>query len=118
LPPLSSPQGDKPWRKFHVPETVQLTKQQESSGRLSALPHPGDSLFINPKLVEDGISGLNDLPPKLRAAKFRELAFQAKCSAANAEGSHRQAFIDSAGMWQRLANLAEQEAEIITLFGS
>jgi len=56
------------------------------------------------------------LRPEVRAAKFRELAFQAKCSAARTEGAQRQTLMDSAGLWQRLANLAEQEIAVNKVF--
>ena len=73
------------------------------------------TITVPPSLEDESIA-YNDLPPELRAAKFRELAFQAKCSAANAQGEQRQTFIDSAGIWQRLANIAEQEIELRKAF--
>jgi hypothetical protein len=65
---------------------------------------------------EAEITDLADLPPAIRAAKFRELAFQAKCSAARTEGAQRQTLMASAGIWQRLANLAEQEIQVNKVF--
>ena len=68
------------------------------------------------QLLENEISALVDLPPRDRAARFRELAHEAKCSAAHTQGTQRQAFIESAGIWQRLANLAEQEIAVDKVF--
>ena len=68
------------------------------------------------RLLENEVTALADLPPTERAAKFHQLAYEAKCSAARTEGTHRQALIESAGIWQRLANLAEQEIAVHKVF--
>ena len=55
-----------------------------------------------------------DLPPKLRAAKFRELAYQTKWSAARAEGQQRASadgerrHLASAGKPRRARDRGEQ----------
>jgi hypothetical protein len=69
-----------------------------------------------PPSSETELTAVADLPPKLRAAKFRELAYQAKCSAARAQGEQRQVLMDSAGIWLRMANLAEQEIAVNNVF--
>jgi hypothetical protein len=56
--------------------------------------------------------GLSDLPLKERAARYRELATEAKREAAFAQGAERRAFMDIAGGWSRLAQLAEQQLQI------
>jgi len=53
-----------------------------------------------------------ELPLADRAKKFRQLAFEAKREASLAKGAERDAFMDIAGAWQRLAHLAEVQIEI------
>jgi len=48
--------------------------------------------------------------------KFHELAYEAKCSAAHIQGTRRQASIESAGIWQRPAKLAEEEIAVNKAF--
>ena len=64
---------------------------------------------ILPPWSEEQIAAFDDLPPNVRVLAFRELASEAKRSAALAEGEQRETFMKSAGFWQRLANIAEQE---------
>jgi hypothetical protein len=54
----------------------------------------------------------SELPLLERAKKFRQLAFEAKREASLAKGAERDAFMDIAGAWQRLAQLAEVQMEI------
>jgi len=61
------------------------------------------------RLLENEITTLAELSPKDRAAKCQELAYEAKCGAISAGGTNRQTFIESAGIWESLAKLAEQE---------
>lgn len=69
------------------------------------------------QLLENELTALAELSPTQRGVKFRELASEAKRSAANAQGMQRQTLIESAGIWQRLATLAEQEIKVDKLFG-
>ena len=55
---------------------------------------------------------LSELPLSERIQKFRQLAFEAKREASLAKGPERDAFMDIAGAWQRLAQLAEVQIEI------
>ena len=55
---------------------------------------------------------LSELPLLERIQKFRQLAFEAKREASLAKGPERDAFMDIAGAWQRLAQLAEVQIEI------
>ena len=59
-----------------------------------------------------GIMSFSQLPPSERIEKFRQLAFEAKREASLAKGAERDAFMDIAGAWQRLAQLAEVQIEI------
>ena len=55
---------------------------------------------------------LSELPPSERAQKYRQLAFEAKREASIAKGAERDAFMDIAGAWQRLAQLTEMQIAI------
>jgi hypothetical protein len=52
---------------------------------------------------------LSTLSLKERLARYRESAEQARREAAAAQSSERQAFMDIAEGWLRLARLAEQQ---------
>jgi len=54
----------------------------------------------------------SELPLSDRAQKYRQLAFEAKREASFAKGPERDAFMEIAGAWQRLAQLAEVQIEI------
>ena len=56
--------------------------------------------------------GLSELPLPERVIKFKQLAVAAKSEAARANGAEREAFMDIAGAWQRLAHLTEMQMEI------
>ncbi len=73
-------------------------------------------LSVNVESSEGAITAFDDLSPEVRVAKFRELALHAKRGAALTEGEQRKAFMASAGIWLRLANLAEQEIEMNRAF--
>jgi len=55
---------------------------------------------------------LSELSLSERAQRYRQLAFEAKREASFAKGAERDAFMDIAGAWQRLAQLAEVQIEI------
>jgi hypothetical protein len=62
-----------------------------------------------PPWPEAEVAAFDILSPELRATRFRELASQARSSAALVEGKQREVLMESAGIWERLANLAEED---------
>ena len=88
-------------------ETTRAAGAEESS---TSEGSPGDMLL--PPWSEEQIAAFDDLPPHVRALAFQELALEAKRNAALTDGEQRQALINNAGFWQRLANMAEQEIAV------
>jgi hypothetical protein len=65
--------------------------------------------MLLPPWSEEQIAAFDDLPPHVRALAFQEVSVQAKRNAALTDGEQRQAFINNAGFWQRLANMANRK---------
>jgi len=92
-------------RALDEPMPVTASKEKSSA------PEGSSNDVILPPWSEEQIAALDELPPSVRALAFQELASQATHSAALTDGEQRQAFINSAVFWQRLANMAEQEVK-------
>jgi hypothetical protein len=57
------------------------------------------------------MTDIYDLPPKIRARRYLELAGDARREAAMAKGSVRESYLLLAENWDNLAALAAKEAE-------
>jgi hypothetical protein len=64
------------------------------------------------------LTELSELSPRKRAARYRELAREARVHAANSKADKREAFVKLAGKWEQLALEADSETEAKTDEGS